>query len=425
MKKTKAIKFYEMIFENHFIFVVYILLTVFSFLFFVMIQNFLVQILFSSLFGFSYYFLFRHHITNRFFTNILEKLGLKIIKVQYLEIVSYGIFSFYIFLMTYFLYKYNNNPFVITVIALFAILTAMTIVFFFNEAKKCMFTYPKSLESELSDSEKITEFNTFLNIQKDIKSTDILKKIEEDLNKEPKLKKELKNISKEYFIDTPLFALTIYLYYVMEYEKLKNQIYYTLCYSFVIPIMLLMSFKNSNSALIVSIIFIISLFIHPYIREKLFFKSIKKNLPEFFKSNIANLLTKISLKNSANSKNKRISIRSELYKLYKYLGIVGLSKENQFLFFLTIVIIISLFLILLNAALCVQLSTILNKQTLHNIPNFLNAISDGMASFIGFTLPEAHNYILKFIYTLVLIEGKIYFLILLGFILTKASKLTD
>ncbi len=422
MKKTKAIKFYEIIFENHFIFVVYILLTVFSFLFFIIVKNSLVQILFLFLFGFSYYFSFNHNITNKFFTNILEKLGLKIIKVQYLEIVSYSIFSFYIFLMTYFLYRYNNNLFVIIVIALFAILTAMTIIFFFNEAKKCMFTYPKSLITELSNSEKIAEFNEFLNTQEDIKNTDILKKIEEDLDKEPKFKKEMKNIAEEYFIGAPLFALTIYLYYVMKYKKLKNQIYYTLYYSFFISITLLTNFKNLNSALVVSTIFIITLFIHPYVREKLFFKNIKENLPEFFKSSIVDLLAKIPPNNSVNSKNKRISIRSELYE---HLGMVGLSKENQFLFFLTIVVIISFFLILLNAALCVQLSTILNKQTLHNIPNFLNAVSDGMASFVGFILPEVDNYILKFFYTLVLIEGKIYFLILLGFILAKARKLTD
>lgn len=428
MKKAKEIKFYEIIFENRFMLIIYFLLAVCSFFFFIRAKIFWVNVTLLLLFGFSYFLLFYHNITDNFFTNILEKLGLKVVKVQYLELISYGIFSFYIFIMTYFLYKYANSPFATSLIVLFVILTVMTIAFFLNEAKKCMFTYPQSLMSELSASEKIAEFSRFLNTQENIESADILKRIENDFNKKPELKKEIENIAEKYFTEAPLIALIIFSYYVMKYDNLKNQIYYTLYYSLFIPLTLLTIFRTHNLifiALIILITVVVTLLIHPYIRRKMFLRYLQKNMSDFFKSTIVDELTKVSSKDTINSKNRKTPIHSELSEAYKHLGMAGLSKESQFFFFLTIVIIISLFLILLNAVLCVQISAILNKSALHDFPNFLNIVSDGMASFIGFILPESSNYILKFAYTLILIEGKIYFLVLLGFILTKANKLTD
>lgn len=386
----------------------------FYILFFIFLINTIVclyyenyALIFISLISFT--LLFYHRILKSIFDFIFNKLGFKNVKhIQFFDLIICLLLILYELCITLIFYNFHiiNKYFILILI----FLTIKIILFFINETFKSFIEYPKLIKNEI-DNIKNNELNEFLN------------RLENEENLNAFLKTNNENTNNNYSSRLIIYPFAILIISIL-YEIYDNYLYnflWLISYSSITIFLYIINFNNSIFFQI--LFFIISLIPFSYVFKFIKNKRIANNLKQIF-----NTLLNVSMKDSKSNdkldipfenKNNHNNLIKDIKEYCIKIGLIDNNIKTEFIFYLKIVILILLGLIISNAILYLQINLLLNNN------NFISIFSDGLLAFIGITLINTVNPLLKLVYVIIIIEGKIIIFILISLTIQKIIKLYE
>lgn len=372
----------------------------FYILFFIFLTNTIIclyyknyALIFVSLISFT--LLFYHRVIESMFDFIFKKLGFKNVKhIHFFDLIIYLFLIFYEIYITSIFYHFHIINKYFTLILIF--LTIKIILFFINETFRSFIEYPNLLKNEI-DKINSNELKIFLNrLEKEENLSEFLKINNEDFHN---------NSSKVMIYTSDIIKASIL------YETYDIYLYTFLWLISYFSFVLYLNKRIINNLIFFQILFfVVSLIPFSYI-----FKFIKNKYINKYYKQILNTLLNVTSENKNNHK----KIIKDIKEYFIKIGLIDGNIKTEFRFYLIIVILILLGLMISNAILYLQINLLLNNN------NFISIFSDGLMAFLGITLIDIANPLLKLIYVIIIIEGKILIFILINLTIQKIIKLHE